>query len=249
MVRELFDRENERYILKTFLQGNDSFFIITGESGVGKSSIINNSILKNFNLEEILEVSFKPNTNLNYFVDREYFLKERIHSLYKSYRKKNIGVLKDTAIKFKNKLSTVSTSIGISGPVLGLGFSNGSNENIVIDRDYIIQFDKILFKNPYRIIYFSNIELSKKNDLEIIELFFKLANEKKLNIKVIFEIGTLNNRNSSFLKELINNHHLLIKPFNEYFTSDFYKFYHKTKPPIELFAKTKDQSLLYCSLL
>ncbi|XPV67782.1 MAG: hypothetical protein ACNI25_10700 [Halarcobacter sp.] len=237
MIKKLFDREHERHLLKTFFESNDSFFIVIGESGVGKSSIIQNTLIKNFSLSEIISISFKPENNINNFIEDEDFLKNRIHSLYSECRKRNINIVKNITIDFKDKLSTISTSVGISGPVIGLGFSN---KNITVDEDYIIQFDKIIYGKPYKIIYFSNIELANANDLKIVELFFKLVRNKKLNIKMIFEVGTLSeNTNSTFLKKLLEEHDVLVKPFNEYFTNDFYKFYHKANPPIELFAKSK----------
>lgn len=232
--RKLFDREAERTLINKFFNENDRYFILHGESGTGKSSIVAHTIYKYYSINQIIGISFKTTRNPEEISYETISLKNKLHKVYTEERKKNFsGLITGLMEKFS------SISIGLSGPSFSFPLSLGS---IKIDQDYVKQFDKLLYDNSYRLLYISNLELcTNQEDIDILELLFALAKKSELRIKILFEIGSLqNNEQTLFLKKLHSEKKSLhVHPFPESLTQEFYKFYHDENPPVHIFAKTK----------
>ena len=215
----IFNREREKEELSLIIEENEYIFVY-GESGVGKSVLINTILREKY--DDFLSFSFKEAENDEFFnfiniiyeiLNNKYNIKE-IEAI-----SKNFGMIKLKKIIEGNEI------------VKKLKKSFGINQKILLNEKYsefFINFWKLLEKKGVNVIWLSNIEFVKKEEKEFIK---GLLFAKENNIKIIFEKGNLiDNDIDKVLKDIISKrkigeYHLL--PFDKDHTRGFCKFLKK----------------------
>jgi tetratricopeptide (TPR) repeat protein len=226
----LFDRELEKKAVRDFLQRTDkSFLLLTGESGVGKSTLTYAVCMSELGIEGFRRFSFKGGTGLGYASLRD-FLSETYKNCRAGGSLKLPFTINSVTLGFSYVL-TASTSF--------------STKKTKIDSRYIMQFCKVLHEKGYQAIVVQNTELvSEQDDFEIIAT---IIDSKHLPLKFIFEFGSLKPSQrtlKSFLENAPTVHRLTIAPFGEDIARTYYGHIHRAPAPSDLMLRTRGLPLL-----
>ena len=226
----LFDRELEKKAVRDFLQGTDKpFLLVTGESGVGKSTLTSVVCVSEFGIDGFRRFSFKGGIGLG-----SASLKDFGIETYKPSRSGGALKLPFTIYNVTfgfSYLLTASTSL-----------SAGKTK---IDSRYVAQFSKVLHAKGYQAIIVQNTELVK--DEEDFELISTIVNSKNLPLKFIFEFGSLNPSKRTMMSLLENApfvHSLAVAPFKEDIARSYYHHVHGAPAPGDLMLRTRGLPLL-----
>jgi tetratricopeptide (TPR) repeat protein len=226
----LFDRELEKKAVRDFLQRTGkSFLLLTGESGVGKSTLTYAVCMSELGTEGFRRFSFKGGTGLG-----DGSLRDFLSETYKSCRAG--GYLK---LPFTINSATLGFSYVLTAS------TSFSTKKTKIDSRYIMQFSKVLHEKGYQAIIVQNTELvSDQDDFEIITT---IIDSKNLPLKFIFEFGSLKPSQralTSLLENAPTVYHLTINPFAEDIARTYYGHIHRTPAPSDLMLRTRGLPLL-----
>lgn len=223
-MKEIYDRDSERIKIVDFLNSFNNFMLLEGPSGSGKSTLIHYMLEQHLKENEVLQFSLKDN---KFSSLEEFFLQT-----YQKHRKINIiQKIKDKA------LPNIAITIG---GIVAIGFGQKDNSIVVINDDFLEQYLRILDKDNIKILYISNLELANKKEQEIL---YKLIETRAVFVKVILEIGTLNN-DKEILKKIKSkvSNQIKISHFDSKNTKNLYEFIYNKSAPSSLYAKTDGNS-------
>jgi len=248
MSKEILFRDDEVITVLEKLKSNN-VLIVSGTSGVGKSSVIKEALKKNevkvlcfTYLVDNPSLSLKSffNAYVNYIIQKETNLFKKAINYFKSNELdlNKFGVNFNQSNFNTESLSQLSIEknndeMSVSSPLANVNLKK--SKIILNGTDYGIFFKKfwsLINKDQYNTLYISNIELLKNNnDFKIIRAFLQFLPKY---IKVIFEIGTLfKNNYYDKIIDIINSVNL---EYDEITVKEF-----NYKQSLELFNKIKDE--------
>lgn len=221
-----FDREAEKKSLGEFLSGDQKWFLLVqGESGVGKTTIIDTACASQVGRDAYKYFSFKGGNEFGASGLREF-----LNDLYKLNR------------GFARK---IAPPIQIHGGTIGFSFVVTASTSISktkthIDQRYIEQFCKVLFRAGCKVIVLQNLELL--NDPDDIAIIDTIVRSKTNPLKFIFEIGSL--RSSRYDMYARFDQHpetatIKLDPFDEGVARAFYVSVHQSPAPIDIMSRTR----------
>lgn len=235
---ECYFRENEIGKVRGYLEnvGSDArLLFISGQSGVGKSRVIDEAIMRIGLEEKFASFSFRGK-------DAEFkeFLNDQLMSAYQELpRYQQLLSQEFKIVKATLNVPPLSAAYVQKGKAGKSFFKLGllKTSNIIFEsspfrlngreaHDFFGRLWKFLTKNGISLIWISNVECSSQEDLELIGL---MAQSMPRNIKLIIEAGTLTEtKGVSLTKALIekavrhNYESIEIRPFDENIASRFY---------------------------
>jgi len=222
-LKEIFDRKAEQIELKRLLEIHTfSSMIIYGESGNGKSELIDYILNQNFPTNDILQfdlndddIEFSQNPLKNYF-DQYYLQNTRLH-------------------KFKQKIEGAKLRLSLFGL---LSLSPTVNSKFISKEEFEYQKKSVVsqwLKNIYKrhkVLYISNIELISA-DIDWLILYEIMSNSHE-RLKIIIEIGLdyskMEEENRVLYKfiDKFKERAMNIETFDKLNTIEFYRYYYKT---------------------
>lgn len=234
---ECYFRENEISKVCRYLESgnNAKLLFISGQSGVGKSRIIDEAIMRTGLEQTYARFSFRDN-----FAEFKEFLNDQLMSAYQELPWYQQLISQDYKIvratlnvpslsvayvqkgkpgksSFKLSLLKASNIIFESSPFR----LNGRESHEFFERLW-----KYLTRNGINLIWISNTECSSQGDLELIGL---MAQSLPENIKLIIEAGTLTGSKGVALTKVViekavrhNYEDVEIRPFDENIARKFY---------------------------
>jgi len=233
--------------LTSFFSSEDDLIIVIGQSGVGKSTIIDHTIDKLQIINNTVRYSYREDSeSLKSFLNDTLTKSYNEDSFLKRIFNRNLSIEKVLVSPNKN-LSLAYTKeddkykFNLLGKKLTNQISFESSPLKLNGGDYTKFFKKfwrIIKKTDCRLLYLSNLELALLNHNEI-ELIKAIAQTKPKHIKLILEIGNLTSNESekeAFCRELQHyrgekNLILEVNPFDKSIAEDFF---HKIKDDYDI---------------
>lgn len=235
---ECYFRENEISKIRSYLESGDSntrLLFVSGQSGVGKSRIIDEAIMRIGLEQKYARFSFRDNV-----AEFKGFLNDQLMSAYQElpwYQRlisQEYKIVKATlnvpplsaAYVQKCKAGKSSFKLGLLKTSSIIFESSPFRLNGREAHEFFERLWKYLTRNGISLIWISNAECSSQDDLELIGL---MAQSLPENIKLIIEAGTLTGTKGLALTKAViekavrhNYENMEVWPFDENIARKFY---------------------------